>query len=217
MAKIPKGTIVKVDLWNSSKDEGLIKYVTDTLELVRARSKYSLDKGDLAIVTESNQSFLNVIPKNRFTDVVEKWHSSRRVNKKNLINLVYVLLKERVNSNGGILLLNDLWEIIAETPLKEVLTRQQMTKYIDSKNAHFDILDKNDVVYISLKPEECDFDEISFLKYTADFPYITRNMIKMDLKWSNIRINRMVDYLKRKGLCREVEKLPEGKLLFIQK
>ena len=71
MVKVPVGSVVKVDLWDTKKKHGIVKYYTNTMNLVRAESEFFLKKDDLAIVINSLEGFCNIIPKDDNHDILE--------------------------------------------------------------------------------------------------------------------------------------------------
>ena len=90
MVKVPIGKIVRVDLWDSKKKRGMVKYFTNTMDLVRAESEFDLQKGDNAIVVESHDSFVLIVPKDRYTNLL---------NNNNPINCQKICLKFLSNLN----------------------------------------------------------------------------------------------------------------------
>jgi len=213
MVKVPVGSVVKVDLWDSKKRRGMIKYNTNTMDLVRAESVFDLNKGDLALVIETHDSFVLVVPKDYYTDLI-KDDNLTQIDIKRLVDIIFNILKEREEETGGILSFEELFSILKRTSIQHIITKKQLTKAIKQRKARFDRIKEGGVIHISLKPEDCIFDESIVLKLAKEHPYLTMDIIQREKNWSTLRANRLLAYFTEKKRCRKDSSYLTGERYF---
>ncbi|MHA1915984.1 MAG: hypothetical protein ACW986_08795 [Promethearchaeota archaeon] len=202
MVKVPIGEIVVVDLWNSKKKRGMVKYNTNTMDLVRAESEFDLYKGDLAIVVESHDSFVLIVPKDEYTEIVID-DGFKRIDIKQLIDIIFNILKEREKETGGILSFEDLYSILKRTSIQSIITKKHLIKAGKYKDVPFDRLKESGRSYFALKPTDCPDDEVKVLKIAENNTYVTKDLLQRATNWSDLRINRILDHLVRKKRSRK--------------
>ena len=132
MVKVPIGKIVKVDLWDSKKKRGMVKYHTNTMDIVRAESEFDLKKGDSAIVVESHDSFVLIVPKDNYTNLL-KGGNANDIDLKGLSQEVYCMLKDRTEETGGILSFEDLFSIFKRTSIQDIITKKLLKKAVSDQ------------------------------------------------------------------------------------
>ena len=199
MVKVPIGKIVKVDLWDSIKRRGMVKYFTNTMDLVRAESEFNLNKGDSAIVVESHDSFVLVVPKDEYMDLLK----GNSFNYKKFIFLVFNILKDRMDETGGILSFEELFSIFKRSSIQDRIKKKHLVKVTKINNDYFDLIKFDDSVFIVLKPATCLNDQNEILNFSRNKDYITIEMIHHSTSWSYLRISRILEYLKERGRCRK--------------
>ena len=202
MVKVPIGEIVVIDLWNSNKKRGMVKYNTNTMDLVRAESEFNLTKGDLAIVVESHDSFVLVVPKDKYTEIITD-DNFKRISIKGLIDIIYSILKERKNETGGILSLEDLYSILKRTSIQSIITKKHLNKAGKYKDTPFDRIKDSGRFYFALKPSDCPKDEAIVSKIANNHSYITKDLLQRATNWTDLRINRILNYLVGTRRCRK--------------
>ncbi|MFX0030034.1 MAG: hypothetical protein ACFE8B_12550, partial [Candidatus Hermodarchaeota archaeon] len=201
MVKVPIGKVVKVDLWDSKKRRGMIKYNTNTMDLVRAESEFDLKKGDLAIVIESHDSFVLVVPKDKYTNLL-KGDSLKHIDIKRLADMIFTILKEREEETGGILSFEELFSIMKRTSIQDIITKKQLIRALKQNNTRFDRIKEERATYLVLKAIDCTFDETAILKLAEEYNYLTVDIIQRETNWSIIRIKRILAYFLENNRCR---------------
>ena len=209
MVKVPIGKIVRVDLWDSKKKRGMVKYFTNTMDLVRAESEFDLQKGDNAIVVESHDSFVLIVPKDRYTNLLNN-NNPNDINYKGLAQEIYNILKDRIEEQGGILTFEDLFSIFMRTSIQYILTKRHLKKALRNKDLPFDKIKENGISYLALKPAEIACDQLEILTIGKQHPYLTVDIIQNRLKWQELRILRTLEYLLKQGRCRIDENYRTG-------
>ncbi len=209
MVKVPIGKVVTVDLWDSKKKRGIVKYFTNTMDLVRAESEFDLQKGDNAIVVESHDSFVLIVPKDRYTNLLIDGNPNN-LNYKGLAQEIYNILKDRVEEQGGILTFEDLFSIFMRTAIHYILTKRHLKRAIRNKDLPFDKIKENGITFLSLKAAEVTCDQIEILNIGKQFPYLTVDIIQNRLKWQELRILRTLEYLLKQRRCRKDENYRTG-------
>lgn len=216
MIKVPVGKLVTVDLWNSQKKHGMVKYRTNTENFVKAKSNFfNLKKGDSAIVIESHDYFVLIIPKDQFTDLFKNYRF-KSINFKKLAQMIYNILKKREKDGGGILSLDEIFIIFKQTSIRDYITKKQLVKAIKSKHARFDILKEENSTFLALSPVECVNDGLIVLEHAKDYPFITFNMLQSYTSWSYLRIRRILEYFTKTGRCRKEENYRKGDRYYFQ-
>ena len=213
MVKIPIGSIVKVDLWDTKKKHGMVKYFTNTMNLVRAESEYFLKKNDLAIVTHSLEGFCLIIPKDEYYNII-KDNKHQAINIKRLTQKIFKILKEKVEENGGILTIDDLYFIFQKTPIKNYISKKIILKAVKDKENPFVYVRDNGIEYIMLKLIDCPNDEIIILSLARSHSYLTLNFIQRETNWTNIRIKRVLNFMLQTDRCRKDSSYLTGERYF---
>lgn len=209
MVKVPIGKIVKVDLWDSKKKRGMVKYHTNTMDIVRAESEFDLQKGDSAIVVESHDSFVLVVPKDKYTNLL-KGGNVNYIDLKGLSQEIYNMLKDRAEETGGILSFEDLYSIFKRTSIQDILTKKLLKKATKLKELPFEKIKANGTSYLALNPAEITCDEVILLNYAKDYSFLTVDIVQSLIGWPDLRIKRMLEYFVEKGRCRKDENYRTG-------
>jgi hypothetical protein len=215
MVRVPVGTAVKVDLWNYEKRRGMVQYRTNTMNLVRAESEFDLKKNDVALVIESHDSFVLVVPKDIYTDLLYG-ERLRKIDQKRIPHVIFNVLKERIKETGGILSFEELFSIFKRTSIQDIITKKNLLKAIKRKNAQFDHIKEGKTLYVALKSTECPDDESMILELAKTHPYLTTNYIQRETSWSTIRITRILYHLVTEGRCRKEYSYLIGDRFFFQ-
>jgi hypothetical protein len=209
MVKIPIGKEVEINLWDSRKKRGIVKYFTNTMDLVRAESEFDLIKGDSAIVVESYDSFVVVVPEDEYTKLLHGTHLDD-IDIEGLNDLIYEILKERSKETGGILSVDELWSIFKRSSIQSVITKKHLKRACKLRKSPFDRIKEEGETYIALKPHELLEDITSLVNLGKNFSFVTKDLIQTSLNWTDIRIERLLWYLIEEGRCRIEESFRTG-------
>ena len=215
MVKIPIGKEVKINLWDPKKKRGIVKFFSQTMDLVRAESEFALQKGDSAFVVESYDSFVVVVPEDEYTQVLQG-HQLHGINIEGLNDLIYTLLKERRKETGGILSFDELWSIFKRSSILSIITKKHLKKAIKLRRSSFDRIKNEDGTFVALKPQENLADIKQMVELVSNISYATKDFIQSSLGWSDLRIERTLDYLIKEGRCRIEESFRTGTKYFMQ-
>ena len=140
MVKVPIGKKVTVNLWDSKKQRGIVKYFTDTMDLVRAESEFSsLQKGDTALVVESHDSFVVIVPEDEYTQLLDGTRLDH-INLKGVTRMIWKLLQERKEETGGILSFEEVWSIFRRSSIQNLITRKHLKRALKLRELPFDHL-----------------------------------------------------------------------------
>lgn len=204
MVKVPVGEKIEINLWDSGKKRGIAKYFTNTMDLVRTESEFDLKPGDIAIVVESHDSFIVVVPEDEYTELLGGKNGKKIIiiDHVGLNRLIYKNLKERVKETGGILSFDELWSILKRTSIQNIVDKKDLKKAINIKNSPFDIIKVEGNVYVALRPNENVEDLKTLVKFGTELSYITKNLIQTSFTWSDLRIERLLLHLIEQGSCR---------------
>ena len=209
MVKVPLGAKVIIDLWDTRKKKGMVKFYDDTQYLVRGMSDFKLEKGDRALVVESEESFVHVVPFDRFTSVLKE-NRIDKINYSKLAHLIFKILQERERETGGIMQKDDLYELFQRSTIKSILKKKHLKKAIKLEEVPVERLKIKGVRYYALKPQLGSYDIQEVLKYAKDHSFITKEMIHKDKGWNNLRIERLLNYLVKYDYCRKDESYRTG-------
>ena len=201
MVKVPVGEKIEINFWDSDKKRGIAKYFTNTMDLVRTESEFDLKTGDTAIVVESYDSFIVVVPEDEYTKLLSG-KNNENIDHVGLNRLIYQILKERMNETGGILSFDELWSILKRTSIQNILDKKDLQKAINIKNNPFDRIKVEGIIYLALRAQENVEDIKSLVKFGRESSYITKNLIRTSFHWSDLRIERLLWYLIDQGSCR---------------
>lgn len=209
MVKVPIGEKVTVNLWDSDKKRGLVKYFTHTMNLVNAESNFHLEKGDKAIVIKSFDSFVVVIPDDEYTEVLDI-SKNTKVDREGLSKIVSKTLLDWDDKSGGILSIMALLELIHKTSLKYFVDRKDLKKLRKVKERNFDIIKDGGDVYFALHTSKTSSDIVQLIDFAKRMDYINYAMVKSEFKWSKLRIERDLEYLASLGIFRTDESYRSG-------
>ncbi|QEE16388.1 hypothetical protein DSAG12_02218 [Promethearchaeum syntrophicum] len=201
MVKVPVGEKVEINLWDSDKKRGIAKYFSSTMDLVRAESEFELNPGDTAVVVESYDSFIVVVPEDDYTKLLSG-KNIENIDPVGLNRQIYKILKERMKETGGILSLDELWSILNRTSIQNILDKKDLKKAINIKDSPFDRIKVEGRVYIALRPQENMEDIKLIVKFGREASFLTKNLIRTSFNWSDLRIERLLWYLIDQGSCR---------------
>ncbi len=200
MVKVPVGERVMVDLWNERKNRGMIKYFTHTMDLVRAESEFDLKKGDKALVVESHDSFVVVVPENKYTAIIGD--KIQDIDHEGLSLLIYDLLNARLAETGGILTFEEVHSHFKRSPIQNIIDRGDLKKAVRLRNLPFDRIKKHRVEYLAIKPEENLHDKDVILKLKKEVSVFTLEVAHKSTGWPEFRVSRMLTYLVQLGILR---------------
>ncbi|MHA1698049.1 MAG: hypothetical protein ACTSWN_04330 [Promethearchaeota archaeon] len=200
MVKVPVGARVIIDLWAPNKKSGLIKYFENSLELVPATSDFYLEKGQEALVVDSQENLVKVVPIDEFTPFIFK-NNEFRVNFEVLMADIYKMLKKNLETNGGIMSIDELYYHYIQTSIKDVLKRKHLERIAKAKKKPFDVLKHEGMVYFAIKPAENPHDMELILKLAKNKKYLTIQMIQAETGWIILRIERILEYAVEKDYC----------------
>ncbi len=201
MVKVPVGEKIEINLWDSGKKRGIAKYYTSTMDLVRTESEFDLNPGDVAIVVESYDSFIVVVPEDEYTKILGGKNISN-IDHAGLNRLIYIILKERSKETGGILSFDELWSILKRTSIQNIINKKDLKKAINMKNSPFDTIKVEENVYVALRPHDNVEDIKSLVKFGTELSFITKNLIRICFNWSDLRIERLLRHFIEQGSCR---------------
>ncbi|MBD3352607.1 MAG: hypothetical protein GF364_14055 [Candidatus Lokiarchaeota archaeon] len=201
MVKIPVGEKVRVNLWDSDKKRGLVKYFTHTMNLVNAESDFRLEKGDTAIVIKSFDSFVVIIPEDKYSKILDVSQKTK-VDRIGLSEVVTKILLDWDEKSGGILSIMELLELIHKTSLKYFVNRKDLKNLRKVKDRSYDIIKDSGDLYFVLKPSKTSSDIVNVLKFAQSKDYINFQQLQTKFYWSKLRIERNLDYLVEEKIMR---------------
>ncbi|MHA1339209.1 MAG: hypothetical protein ACTSRZ_19460 [Promethearchaeota archaeon] len=221
MVQIPVGEKVIIDLWDSKKKKGLVKYIDTTMHLVNGISQFTLKKGDYAIVIKSKESFVSVIPVDEFSELIN--FKKMQISDYNLLsmkidNLLHNLA-ENGSDNGGIFSINELLEILRKTSLKEIIKKENLLKLKNIKQKGYEIFEYAGQIYFSIKLEKKNLDIQRLLKIASEAEKSSLSLAEIVEKtnWPMIRIKRNLNFLIKLGLCKKIDNFREGTRFYFLK
>ena len=71
----------------------------------------NLSKGNLALVVESHDSFVLIVPKDEFVDLI-KGDNFKSIDYEGLADVIYNILKDRISETGGILSFEEVYSVL---------------------------------------------------------------------------------------------------------
>lgn len=209
MVKIPIGSSVIVNLWNKKKKRGMVKYIRDTMYLIKAESEFEIDKGDDAIVVESYEGFVVIVPEDKFSKLING-KGLKAFDHEGFSQVIWEILDDRKKSNGGILSFEELFSVFKRSSIQAFLKKRDLKKILKRANPSFEIFKFNGIQYVGLKPGELTHDIIDLLKFAEENEFITPDMIQTHLGWRDVRLSRMLEYLIRQNRVRKGESYKTG-------
>jgi hypothetical protein len=127
MVKVPVGKKIQIDFWNDNKKQGLAKYVTDTLNLIRCESEFTLKEGNLAIVIKSFEGKVNVIPDDEYSRLI-KGLNLNRLDINGLHSIIEEILKQSEPETGGNLSFSEIMSTLKNTSIKYLIKKKHLKK-----------------------------------------------------------------------------------------
>ncbi len=179
----------------------------------RSLLSQNLSKGNLALVVESHDSFVLIVPKDEFVDLI-KGDNFKSIDYEGLADVIYNILKDRISETGGILSFEEVYSILKRTSIQEFIKKKHLMKAIKYKDASFDRITDNGGLYLALKPNDCPNDLLEIMNLSKDRPHITQKIIQQATQWSNLRIKRILNHFDEKGLCRKDSSYLTGERYF---
>ena len=167
MVKVPMGEKVEIDLWNSKKNRGMVKYFTTTMDLVRAESEFILKKGDTAFVVETFDNFVVVVPEDEYSSLIHGSHF-KDIDYKGLNHLIWKLLKDWEDATGGILSFEEIFSILRRTSIQAIITKKLLKKSLKHGKIPFDFIKKGANSFVSLKMEDITQDKTTLLNLSKN-------------------------------------------------
>lgn len=215
MVKVPVNKIVTVDLWDPVKKYGMVKYFTNTMDLVRAQSDFTLKKGDSAIVVESHPGFVQILPEDDFSTRVN-WRSKKITDFKGMAHGIFNILKKSEKETGGILSFDEVFSELKQQTVRDIITKKHLVKIIATKDPSFDTIQQSNATFLALKATDAKDDETEILKLAEHREVMTIDTIQQLTKWSDLRIKRILDYLVEIGRCRKDSTYRKGLRYYFQ-
>ena len=209
MVKVPIGKKIQIDFWNDNKKQGLAKYFTDTLNLIRCESEFKLKEGDLALVIKSFDGNVIVLPDDEYSRLI-KGLNLNKLDLNGLHSIIEKILKKSEPETGGILSFHEIISILKNTPIKHLIKRNHIKKTAGLKNSAFDLVEENRVFYLAIKPSENSTDIHQILNFSKNMQFITVDTIQEKLGWSDLRIKRIMEYLVNTSRCRKSTSYRKG-------
>jgi hypothetical protein len=190
--RIPSGSEVTIDLWDSKKGKGMVRFLNGTLRLVRGESDFTLSKGDRALV--------RVIPLNQYSAILTRDRKGVKIQK--LAEVIGKLLGDNLPETGGICKLDDLLAFLKETTLKDIIKRKHLKAVADLKEKPFDVVKKDGIVYFAVPPGQNTPDLQLVLALARTKEYLNQAIIQEATGWQEVRIERVLNYLANQDYCK---------------
>lgn len=202
MVKLAIGERVVIDLWDPDKKRGIAKHYGDTMDLVNAESEFELKVGDPTFIIKSHEGYVLLIPAdNDFTKMITD--KGLTIDVSGLTRKILEFLKKSEATTGGILSEEELLEKFMQTPLKYLITIDYLRKTLKLKNAPFEQIKQGKLTYYALHPQDVTLDKQVLLQYSKNHAFLTIDMLQADYGWSDLRIQRILNYLVDSGRCRK--------------
>ena len=193
MVKLPVGARVTIDLWDPQKRQGIAKHFSDTLDLVRAESEFELKRGDNAIVVNSYDSYVMVIPENEYSKLIIQ--GGKNLDLVGLNRVIYNLLKDQEKSTGGIMLVENILSYMLTTPLKYLITEDLIKKTVKIKGSLVELVKHAGMNYVGVPVAELNADKQVLLNFAKTHEFVTMDMIQAETGWKDVRILRIMENL----------------------
>ena len=215
MVKVPIGSEVIVNLWNKKKKRGMVKYIRDTQYVVNAESEFDLTKGEDAIVVESYEGFVVIVPEDKFSKLIKG--KDLNLDQEGFSQIIWQVLADRKETNGGILSFEELYSVFKRSSIQSFISKRFLKRNLKKSRESYDVIKYDGILYIGLKQSELTQDEIALLTLAKQHDHITLDMIQAELEWRDVRIHRMLESLVEKGRVRKGESYKTGtRYFFVQ-
>lgn len=215
--KIPIGTKVTVDLWNSKNRRGMVKHSGDTLSLLRAESNFPLSKGQNAIVTKSYENFVEIIPDDEFSKAIMGTGKQIKLNKETLVEFIITHLRVSIESTGGIVSMLDLFHFFKQTSIGEFITLDRLYKISKMSSLPFDCTTDEGNLFFILPDSERTSDCRDIMKLSKKDPVLSVGKIRHKMHWSDLRIRKTLKYMVEKKYCRFESSYKDGEVYYFPK
>ncbi|MBN2150301.1 MAG: hypothetical protein JW839_02530 [Candidatus Lokiarchaeota archaeon] len=211
--KVPVGAVVTVDLWNQARGNGMVRHEAGTLDLVRADSEFSLNKGDRAIVISSTDNYVKVIPKDSYSEILAPGTVEPRID---LLALrIKAILESAIGSTGGILALPAILKDFGSSSLKALVSIDHIRKACKIKDKPFDEIHQDGEHYLAIKQSEAYMDGATVLGLFKGKEFMSEAELKITLHWADVRLARVLSHLLRTGLLRKDVSYKDGTRYFL--
>ena len=209
--KVPVGATVIIDLWNSPRGNGMVKYETDTMSLLRGESDFHLEKGDKAIVIKSDDNFVQIIPKDSFSSILKFVNGKIELDIDGLARKVRSMLLETVPETGGILPYTDMFDAFEYSSVKGLVKAEHLHKAAKSREKLFEEISFEGETFLGIKISEIP-DELTevidvFKRKGGNASDIE---LKHSLGWSDVRAHRAIEHLLANGTLRAFSSYKDG-------
>lgn len=212
--KIPIGTKVTVDLWDSRNRRGMVKHTGDTLSLLRAESDFSLDKGQGAIVVKSYENFVKVIPADEFSKAISGTGKQVKVDKQVLVTFILAHLHISIESTGGITSILELFHFFKQTSLNAFITLDKLYKISKMPSLPFECIADEGNLFFVLPDSERISDCRDIMNLSKTDPVLSVGKIRHMLHWSDLRVRKTLKYMVEKNYCRFESSYKDGELYY---
>ncbi len=214
--KIPIGTKVTIDLWDSKNRRGMVKHSGDTLSLLRAESDYPLVKGQGAIVVKSYENFVQIIPDDEFSKAITGTGKQIKLDKKTLVEFILTHLRVSIETTGGITSILDLFHFFKQTSLNTFITLDRLYKVSKMQSLPFQSIEEEGNLYFILPDSERTHDCRELMSLSKNDPVLSIAKIRYKMHWSDLRIRRTLNYMVKKNYCRYEDSYKDGEVYYFQ-
>jgi len=102
MVKIPIGKKVQIDFWNNKTGTGMVRFQSDHLEIVKGSSDFNFLKGESALVIESFENFIKIVPDDKFSRLLYG-SNMKKIDLSELSSIIKDILDESKIDGGEIM------------------------------------------------------------------------------------------------------------------
>lgn len=215
--KIPVGTKVTVDLWDSRNRRGMVRHSGDTLSLLRAESDFSLDKGQGGIVVQSYENFVRIIPDDEFSKAISGTGKQVDLDNEVLVSFIRTHLHISIESTGGITSILDLFHFFRQTSLSTFITLDKLYKISKMQSLPFHCVEEDGNLYFILPDSERTNDCRELMDLAREDPVLSVAKIKHKMHWLDLRIRKTLNYMIEKKYCRFESSYKDGDVYYFQK
>ncbi|MBD3187968.1 hypothetical protein GF325_14115 [Candidatus Bathyarchaeota archaeon] len=208
MVKVPTGARVTVDLWSKNKGKGMVKYHADTMFLVRGESDFPLEKGVPAIVVESHENFVRIIPLDDYTRILGK--NLTGINIEALSKVIYEYLKKHIDHTGGMVSVDDMLVMLKKTSIAMEIKRKHLLKAAGAGKYQVQLYEHGGIMFLALSEQECTTDQATILELAKGRDYLGMVEIRAVTGWKDARIVRVMDFLVERNACRKSSTYKDG-------
>jgi hypothetical protein len=214
--KIPVGTKVVIDLWDSVNRRGMVRHSGDTLSLLRAESDFPLVKGQSAIVVKSYENFAQVIPDDEFSNAIVETGNHVKLDKEVLISYIHAHLQISIEEYGGILSILELFHFFKQTSLKEFITLDKLYKISKVQPKPFQCIEEGGNLYFILPDSERIQDCRELMDLAKEDPILSISKIRHKTHWTDLRIQKTLNYMIEKKYCKFESSYKDGEIYYFQ-